>query len=315
MSILLTHLIKRADFDTMATLLASSTPFKLVLPAFAVLALLATAFGPSCSGSHWAGSEVQQQRMPAAPSASLASLDPQEQDQWQLATCQPLQQVLPPDNVTRPIQPALLHAALRARDATNKIILTFGNAAAYINLFPAMLESMRVANASGMPRHLVAITTSTHALELCSRFHGNCVLDNWATSLHSAPDDESQGQMTSGYLSLVCRKPELVRDLVNANISVVCIDMDIVDFRNFLQSWVLPYSSGADLLLLQSQRMLEDDPEYYVSKLNAGFYFIRASLQSKTFLNTWLHRDLRTGCGNEQTVMGFSCLRTAQSLA
>lgn len=218
-------------------------------------------------------------------------------------------------HVTHPIQAALLEAALRARDDANKIILTVGNAAAFINLFPPMLEGMRFANASGMAHHLVAVATSAHGFELCTRLHSNCVLDNWGTSLGGSPGANALGGETRGYLDLVWRKPELVRDLVHAGLHVVCMDMDIVVFKNFLVRGALPYSSGADFIPSHHYQLPDSNPGPPEERmLNAGFYFVRATAPSKVFMDAWVHRDRRTGCGNEQAVMEILLLAHSTEL-
>lgn len=263
---------------------------KLAFAALAILLLLAASLALSRSGVRPENQALLRPR----------TLNTQEQ---LLSKSSALQQ-LPPSatNVTHTIQPELLDAALRARDDANKIILTFGNAAAFINLFPAMLEGMRFANASGMATHLVAVATSAHAQEICSRFHDNCVLDDWSTSLSAPPRSECQGYDTTGYLDLVWRKPELVRDLINAaDINVLCMDMDIVVFKNFLQGWVLPYRSGADILIGYNKRLTGREPPNQERMINSGFSYTRATLPSKALLSAWTHPDVRSGCswGNQ----------------
>lgn len=183
-----------------------------------------------------------------------------------------------------------LAKAASAPDGT--IIMTYGTKDSMISHLPLLLNSMQLTGSSGtagiMTEHLLVVALGSDALQLCLKQHRWCARDEVSErhiTIEARQEDlETNGHARFGspsFFGISWRKMHLTLQVLNAGLSVIALDMDMVIFRNFLDNAVL--NLAAQDILLQHEAPGSGEIA------NVGFYFIKPSISTLKFMQEVLN--------------------------
>lgn len=182
--------------------------------------------------------------------------------------------------------------------------------------FPQMLSSLQMIPRVHAHQHLVVVVTDQQALDACTQLHHICVLNTVGSELlPNLTDIEQNGYVgwinqSAVFKAIVWRKVELVREILEYNVTVIATDLDIAFFRDPTSTAVLPEGDSYDFVIQtefpEAELQSHDNGEVY--GVNTGFYMVRPTTAGKALMDAWL---LHSSEGRNQPALN-NILATAE---
>ncbi|KAL1223991.1 hypothetical protein V5N11_004527 [Cardamine amara subsp. amara] len=196
------------------------------------------------------------------------------------------------------LERVLMNAAMK--DKT--VIITALNEAwaAPNSTFNLFLESFRIGIGTGrLLKHVIGVCLDSKAYDLCLQVHPHCYLINATDSdqLSSQKD-----YMTSGYLKLVWRRMDFLREVVTLGYNFIFTDADILWFRDpfphFFQD--IDFQIACD--------HYNGKPSYKSNWVNSGFTYVKANNKTIKFYEFWCDSGMRWN-GRKQDQEVFNLIK------
>ncbi|TVU48506.1 hypothetical protein EJB05_08144, partial [Eragrostis curvula] len=194
---------------------------------------------------------------------------------------------------------ARLERTLRAAAMANDtVILTTLNSAwsepgSVVDVF---LESFRIGeNTRALLDHLVIVSLDKAAQARCKRIHRHC----FALVTDGVDFSGQKNFMTDGYLKMMWRRIDFLRQVLEKGFSFVFTDTDIVWFRNPLPHF---YPDG-DFQIACDR--FNGNPDDLGNNPNGGFTYVRSNTETIEFYKFWYAaREKHPGL-HDQDVLNF----------
>lgn len=182
--------------------------------------------------------------------------------------------------------------------ADDTVILTTLNSAwsAPGSVVDVFLESFRIGdNTRHLLDHLVIVSLDNAAHRRCKQIHAHCL----AVATDGVDFSGQKNFMTDGYLKMMWRRIDFLRQVLEKGFSFIFTDTDIVWFRSPIPRL---YAEGDFQIACDH---FTGDPDDLQNSPNGGFAYVRANTETVEFYRFWYAARERHPGMHDQDVLNI----------
>ncbi|XP_010441820.1 PREDICTED: uncharacterized protein At4g15970-like [Camelina sativa] len=215
--------------------------------------------------------------------------------QWKTSWYSQNQTSLRPIQHTKPVS-ELERVLMNAAMEDNTVIITALNNAWTVpnSTFDLFLESFQTGLGTGrLLKHVIAVCLDSKAYDRCMLVHSHCYLINATDSEELAGKNRF---MSPGYLKLIWRRMDLLKEVLSLGYNFLFTDADILWLRDPFPR----FFSNADFQI--SCDDYNGKPSDKSNHVNSGFTYVKANNKTRNFYKYWCDSSKRFPKRHDQDV-------------